>query len=181
MRSRPLRGCGNCLTCALKWANRHLVGASGGRPPKAEVTGGLLENILNAVAAGLIIGCLYGPTCIGLGLIFGTMSVVNLAQVERLMLSLYISLYLVTGFAAIGFLGPYAAPFVAALIAGRCCFGGGALLQRFLSRHMSDLSTVSRLDQGGFGWLIVTLGVSLILQNGGLGQCLTVKLQNFLQ
>jgi branched-chain amino acid transport system permease protein len=88
------------------------------------VTGGLLENILNAVAAGLIIGCLYGPMCIGLGLIFGTMSVVNLAQVERLMLSLYISLYLVTGFAAIGFLGPYAAPFVAALIAGRCCSAG---------------------------------------------------------
>ena len=128
----------------------------------------MLENVLNAVAAGLIIGCLYGLMCIGLGLIFGIMKVVNFAQGELLMLGMYISLYLVGGFAAIGMLGPYVAPFVAALIAGPVLFGGGALLHRFLLRHVSGLSTTTRLDQGGFGQLIVTLGVSLILQNGGL-------------
>jgi len=128
----------------------------------------LLENILNAVAAGLIIGCLYGLMCIGLGLIFGIMKVVNFAQGELLMLGMYVSVYLVGGFAAIGALGPYAAPFVAAVIAGPVLFGGGALLHRFLLTHVSGLSTASRLDEGGFGQLIVTLGVSLILQNGGL-------------
>lgn len=128
----------------------------------------MFENILNAVAAGLIIGCLYGLMCIGLGLIFGIMKVVNFAQGELLMLGMYISLYLVGGFAAIGALGPYAAPFVAALIAGPVLFGGGALLHRVLMTHVSGLSTASRLDEGGFGQLIVTLGVSLILQNGGL-------------
>jgi branched-chain amino acid transport system permease protein len=128
----------------------------------------LLENVLNAVAAGLIIGCLYGLMCIGLGLIFGIMKVVNFAQGELLMLGMYISLYLVGGFAAIGVLGPYVAPFAAALIAGPVLFGGGALLHRFLLTHVSGLSTASRLDEGGFGQLIVTLGVSLILQNGGL-------------
>jgi branched-chain amino acid transport system permease protein len=128
----------------------------------------LLENVLNAVAAGLIIGCLYGLMCIGLGLIFGIMKVVNFAQGELLMLGMYISLYVVGGFTAIGALGPYVAPFVGALIAGPVLFGGGALLHRFLLRHVSGLSTAARLDQGGFGQLIVTLGVSLILQNGGL-------------
>ena len=128
----------------------------------------MFENILNAVAAGLIIGCLYGLMCIGLGLIFGIMKVVNFAQGELLMLGMYISLYLVGGFAAIGVLGPYVAPFVAALIAGPVLFGGGALLHRFLLTHVSGLSTASRLDEGGFGQLIITLGLSLILQNGGL-------------
>ena len=139
-----------------------------GRPPTGEETGGLLENVLNAVAAGLIIGCLYGLMCIGLGLIFGIMKVVNFAQGELLMLGMYISLYVVAGFTAIGVLGPYIAPFVGALIAGPVLFGGGALLHRFLLTHVSGLSTAARLDQGGFGQLIVTLGVSLILQNGGL-------------
>jgi branched-chain amino acid transport system permease protein len=128
----------------------------------------VFENILNAVAAGLIIGCLYGLMCIGLGLIFGIMKIVNFAQGELLMLGMYISLYLVGGFAAVGVLGPYAAPFVAALVAGPVLFGGGALLHRLLLTHVSGLSTAARLDEGGFSQLIVTLGVSLILQNGGL-------------
>ncbi|MBV8776063.1 MAG: branched-chain amino acid ABC transporter permease [Alphaproteobacteria bacterium] len=106
--------------------------------------------------------------CIGLGLIFGIMKIVNFAQGELLMLGMYISFYVVAGFAAIGVLGPYVAPFVGALVAGPVLFGGGALLHRFLLTHVSGLSTAARLDQGGFGQLIVTLGVSLILQNGGL-------------
>jgi branched-chain amino acid transport system permease protein len=128
----------------------------------------VFENILNAVAAGLIIGCLYGLMCIGLGLIFGIMKIVNFAQGELLMLGMYVSLYLVGAFAAVGVLGPYAAPFVAALVAGPVLFGGGALLHRLLLTHVSGLSTAARLDEGGFSQLIVTLGVSLILQNGGL-------------
>ena len=31
----------------------------------------LIENVLNALAAGITIGCIYGLMCIGLGLIFG--------------------------------------------------------------------------------------------------------------
>ena len=128
----------------------------------------VLENVLNVVAAGLIVGCLYGLMCIGLGLIFGIMKVVNFAQGELLMLGMYVSFYLVGGFAAAHVLGPYAAPFVAALIAGPVLFGGGALLHRFLLRYVSGMSTATRLDEGGYGQLIVTLGISLILQNAGL-------------
>ena len=128
----------------------------------------LIENALNALAAGLIIGCLYGLMCVGLGLIFGIMKIVNFAQGELLMLGMYVSLYVVGGFGALHLLGPYAAPFVAALIAGPVLFAGGALLHRFLIANVSGLRTFGTLDEGAFGQLIITLGLSLVLQNAGL-------------
>ena len=92
----------------------------------------LIENVLNALAAGITIGCIYGLMCIGLGLIFGIMRVVNFAQGELLMLGMYASLYLVTGGGVLAFLGPYVGPFVGALCAGPIVFVGGALLHKFL-------------------------------------------------
>ncbi len=124
----------------------------------------LIENVMNALAAGLIIGCLYGLMCIGLGLIFGVMKIVNFAQGELLMLGMFASFYMVSAFGA---LGP-AAPFVAALLAGPVLFLGGAGLHRFLIARVSGLRTQGTLDEGHFGQLIVTLGLSLVLQNGGL-------------
>lgn len=128
----------------------------------------LVENIANALAAGITIGCIYGLMCIGLGLIFGIMRIVNFAQGELLMLGMYSSLYLVTGAGVLAFLGPYAGPFIGALCAGPIVFAGGALLHKFLISRVSGLRTTGSLDEGHFGQLIVTLGISLILQNGGL-------------
>ncbi len=123
----------------------------------------LIENVMNAVAAGLIIGCLYGLMCVGLGLIFGIMKIVNFAQGELLMLGMFVSLGVVGLLGGLGI----AAPFVAALIAGPVLFIGGALLHRFLIARVSGLRTQGSLDDGHFGQLIVTLGISLVLQNGG--------------
>jgi branched-chain amino acid transport system permease protein len=128
----------------------------------------LIENVLNALAAGITIGCIYGLMCIGLGLIFGIMRIVNFAQGELLMLGMFASLYLVTGGGVLAFLGPYIGPFVGALLAGPIVFAGGALLHKFLIARVSGLRTTGSLDDGHFGQLIVTLGISLILQNGGL-------------
>jgi branched-chain amino acid transport system permease protein len=128
----------------------------------------LIENVLNALAAGITIGCIYGLMCIGLGLIFGIMRIVNFAQGELLMLGMFASLYLVTGGGALAFLGPYIGPFVGALLAGPIVFAGGALLHKFLIARVSGLRTSGSLDEGHFGQLVVTLGISLILQNGGL-------------
>src|SRR6185312_12524993 len=47
-------------------------------------------------------------------------------------------------------------------------FAGGALMHRFLISRVSGLRTAGTLDEGHFGQLVVTLGISLILQNGGL-------------
>ena len=128
----------------------------------------LIENVANAVAAGVTIGCIYGLMCIGLGLIFGIMRIVNFAQGELLMLGMFSSLYLVTGGGALVFLGPYLGPFVGALLAGPIVFIGGALLHKCLISRVSGLRTSGTLDEGHFGQLVVTLGISLILQNGGL-------------
>ncbi len=128
----------------------------------------LTENVLNALAAGLTIGCIYGLMCVGLGLIFGVMRVVNFAQGELLMLGMYTGLYLFSGWGVLASLGPAVGPFVAALAAGPVLFVGGALLHKFLIARVSGLRTSGSLDEGHFGQLIVTLGLSLILQNGGL-------------
>jgi branched-chain amino acid transport system permease protein len=123
----------------------------------------LIENVMNALAAGLIIGCLYGLMCIGLGLIFGVMKIVNFAQGELLMLGMFFSFYVVSAF---GFLGP-AAPFVSALLAGPVLFVGGAALHRFLISRVSGLRTQGLMDEGNFGQLVITLGLSLVLENAG--------------
>ena len=128
----------------------------------------LIESVLNAVTAGLTIGCIYGLMCIGLGLIFGIMKVVNFAQGELLMLGMFASFYLVTGGGVLAFLGPYIGPFVGAILAGPIVFVFGALLHKFLISRVSGLKTAGSIDDGHFGQLIVTLGISLILQNGGM-------------
>lgn len=126
-----------------------------------------IESLINALAAGLTIGCLYGLMCTGLGLIFGVMRVVNFAQGELLMLGMYTTFYLVAGWGVLGFLGT-AAPVVGAILAGPIMFAFGALLHRFLLSRVSGLRTLGSLDEGHFGQLIVTLGLSLVLQNGGM-------------
>jgi branched-chain amino acid transport system permease protein len=128
----------------------------------------LIESVLNALTAGITIGCIYGLMCIGLGLIFGIMKVVNFAQGELLMLGMFASFYLVTGGGALAFLGPYIGPFVGAILAGPIVFVFGALLHKFLISRVSGLRTAGSIDDGHFGQLIITLGISLILQNGGM-------------
>ncbi len=128
----------------------------------------LIESVLNALTAGITIGCIYGLMCIGLGLIFGIMKVVNFAQGELLMLGMFASFYLVTGGGMLAFLGPYIGPFVGAILAGPIVFVFGALLHKFLISRVSGLRTAGSIDDGHFGQLIVTLGISLILQNGGM-------------
>ena len=128
----------------------------------------LIEAVLNALTAGITIGCIYGLMCIGLGLIFGIMKVVNFAQGEILMLGMFASFYLVTGGGVLAFLGPFVGPFVGALLAGPIVFVFGAMLHKFLIGRVSGLRTAGSIDDGHFGQLIVTLGISLILQNGGM-------------
>ena len=128
----------------------------------------LAENVLNALAAGVTIGCIYGLMCVGLGLIFGIMRVVNFAQGDLLMLGAYAAFYLFVAWGVLAFLGPEAGPFAAAVLAGPLVFAAGWLLHRFIVSRVSGLRTAASLDEGHFGQLIVTLGIALILQNGGL-------------
>jgi branched-chain amino acid transport system permease protein len=128
----------------------------------------VIENFLQALVAGILVGSLYGLMCVGLGLIFGIMRVINFAQGEFLMLGMYFTLYIVTGFGLMSFLGPYAGPFAGALLAGPALMVGGYLLHRYLVSRVTGIRALGAESQGHYAQLILTLGVALVLQNGGL-------------
>ena len=128
----------------------------------------LIENALQALCAGLSLGALYGLMCVGLALIFSVMRVINFAQGELLVAGMYASLFL---FAPLGLgrlLGPYAGPVVAALLGGVIVFALGLLLYQTLLRHVSGMQAAGLDNEGHNPQLTLTLGVSLILSNGGL-------------
>jgi branched-chain amino acid transport system permease protein len=120
-------------------------------------------DFLQALAAGLLVGGTYGLMCVGLGIIFGVMRVVNFAHGEFMMLGMYIAFYLVTGFGLMAVLGPYAGPIVGALLAGPIVFVLGWLLQRHLIARVTGARVVSAEAEGHYTQIILTLGVSLIL------------------
>lgn len=128
----------------------------------------LLENFLQALAAGLMVGCLYGLMCTGLGMIFGIMRVINFAQGDLMMLGMYAAWYLFTGFGVLAFLGPYAGPVIAAMLAGPILYVVGYFMHQFLVSRVTGVSVAASDNQGHYAQLILTLGIALILQNGGL-------------
>ncbi len=125
-------------------------------------------DILQAFAAGLMVGGTYGLMCVGLGIIFGVMRVVNFAHGDFMMVGMYATYYLVTGFGVLAFLGPYAAPIVGAVLAGPIVFIIGWLLHRFLIAHVTGARVVSAEAEGHYSQIILTLGIALVLANGGL-------------
>jgi branched-chain amino acid transport system permease protein len=129
---------------------------------------GLIESFLQALTAGLLVGCIYGLMCLGLGLIFGVMRVINFAQGDFLMLGMYFTLYLAAGLAGTAVFGSAATPFVAALCAGPALFVGGYFLHRLLVSRVTGIRVAGIEGEGHYAQLILTLGVALILENGGL-------------
>ena len=128
----------------------------------------IVENILQALTAGLLVGSVYALMCVGLGLIFGVMRVINFAQGEFLMLGMYVTLYSFTWFGLGALLGPYFGPIAGALIAGVVLYLVGILLHRYLLARVTGIKVVGSEGEGHYPQLILTLGLSLILANGGL-------------
>ncbi len=126
----------------------------------------LFENFAQVLLAGLLVGAIYGLMCVGLGLIFGVMRVINFAQGDFLMLGMYFTFYVVSVFGVFAFLGAEAAPIAGALSAGPVLFAGGWLLHRLLIARVTG--TRAAVYEAGQAQLILTLGVALILENGGL-------------
>lgn len=127
-----------------------------------------IVDFFQALAAGLLIGGTYGLMCVGLGIIFGVMRVVNFAQGDFMMLGMYAAYYLVTVFGVLVFLGPYAGPIVGAALAGPIVFVIAWLLHRFLVSRVTGARVVSAEAEGHYSQIILTLGLALVLENGGL-------------
>jgi branched-chain amino acid transport system permease protein len=127
-----------------------------------------LENFLQALVAGLLTGSIYGLMCVGLSVIFGVMRVINFAHGDFMMLGMYVAYY------AFGLLGIHAVfgatlgPYVAALLAGPVIFLAGLLVHRLLISRVTGMRGSTLQSEGHYAQLILTLGVALILQNGGL-------------
>jgi branched-chain amino acid transport system permease protein len=130
--------------------------------------GNFVEIFLQALTAGILVGAIYGLMCVGLGIIFGVMRVINFAQGEFLMLGMYFTFYVVAGFNLLWFLGPSIGPYTGALLAGPALFAVGYALHRFLISRVTGVSVAGTEGEGHYAQLILTLGVALVLQNGGL-------------
>jgi branched-chain amino acid transport system permease protein len=127
-----------------------------------------VENFLQLLSAGLLTGVIYGLMCVGLSVIFGVMRVINFAQGEFMMLGMYFALY---AFGALGLaaaFGDVVAPFVAAVLAGPAIFLVGFVLHKLLVSRVTGVGSTTLQGEGHYAQLILTLGISLVLSNGGL-------------
>jgi branched-chain amino acid transport system permease protein len=118
-----------------------------------------LVDFLQALSAGILVGSAYALMCVGLGIIFGAMRVINFAQGDFLMLGMYAAFYLTTGYGVLTFMGPYAGPIV---------FCIGWLIHRFVMSRVTGAGVTVSQGAGAYGQILTTLGLSLILQNGAL-------------
>src|SRR5436853_4425294 len=125
-----------------------------------------IADFLQALAAGILVGSAYALMCIGLGIIFGSMNVINFAQGDFLMLGMYAAFYLTAGWGVLAFLGPYGGPIIAAFLAGPIVFGLGWLIHRFIVARVTGSGAALTQGAGAYGQILVTLVLSLILQNG---------------
>ena len=128
----------------------------------------IVENILQSLYTGLVLGCVYGLMCVGLALIFSVMRVINFAQGEFLMLGMYAALFVFTQLGISALLGPYVGPIVAAVLGGAVVFGVGIVVYEGLLRWITGLQVASTEGEGHYPQLTLTLGLSLLLSNGGL-------------
>jgi branched-chain amino acid transport system permease protein len=132
------------------------------------MTSQIVENVLQALVAGLLAGAIYGLMCLGLGLIFGVMRVINFAQGDFMMLGMYAAYYLFLSAGIQGVFGNVVGPYVAILLSGPLLFAFGYCIHRFLISRVTGRRTEKLEGEGHFAQLILTLGVALVLQNGGL-------------
>ena len=120
-----------------------------------------IELLLQSIVTGLLVGGLFALASVGLGLIFGLMRVINFAQPDFMMLGMYVAFFTVALLGGVGTLGPIVTPFLGAFVAAVLVAVLGWITHRiFLSRIAGENSQDSQI--------IMTLGIALILQNGGL-------------
>jgi len=111
-----------------------------------------VETFLQAIAAGILIGGLYGLVSVGLSLIFGVLRIVNFAHGEFVMLGMYGAYVL---HSALGL-----DPLVSLLVLGPVFFVFGALVQHLLLRRVLAAPDLAQI--------FLTVGLSIVLANAAL-------------
>jgi branched-chain amino acid transport system permease protein len=131
------------------------------------MTAQMVENFLQAAAAGLLVGAIYGLMCVGLALIFGVMRVINFAQGDFMMLGMYAAYFVFAALGVQALFGSTLGPYIAAVLAGPLLFCAGWLIHKVLVGRVSGTRAQAE-GEGHFAQLILTLGISLIIQSAGL-------------
>lgn len=106
--------------------------------------------VTQAIVTGILLGGVYGLVSMGLTLIFGVLGIVNFAQGTLLTLAMFVAYALVSSFG----LDVY----VATLIVIPCLFLVGYVVQIALLNPLMG-------TEGNEGQLLVTLGLSLLIEN----------------
>lgn len=112
------------------------------------------SHILNILLTGILRGGLYALMAVGLSLVFGVMNIPNFAYGELYMLGAYLAFFGV----AIFHLGP----FLSIVFAMVGCFIFGVLIEKGLFYTLRMRSK----QQWLMNTFLLTLGISVILQNG---------------
>ncbi len=115
-----------------------------------------MDQILNVLVFGLLLGGIYGLVSIGLNLIFGVVRIVNFAQGELVMFGMYGSYY------AYAFLGvnPYLSVFIVAPLVGLL----GVAIQRLVIQPLHNESNMQIFAT--FGLLMMFQNIMLMLSRG---------------
>lgn len=113
----------------------------------------MLGGWLNQIVQGVLLGGLYATFAMGLSLSVGIMRFVNIAHGDLIVLVSFLILTLTT---TLGL-----SPLAAVLVTLPITFFGGYLLQRLLLQRV--------LGKGVLPIILVTFGLSIIVQNGLLG------------
>jgi branched-chain amino acid transport system permease protein len=109
-----------------------------------------MTGIIDTVLAGILLGGIYALFALGLSLIFGIMRLVNLAHGDLILLAAYLVLTVTT---ALGLPLP-----VATIVVIAAMFALGFILQRLVLERL--------LGDDILPPLLVTFGLSIIIQNG---------------
>lgn len=108
-----------------------------------------LLGALQGVLSGVLLGGVYGLIAIGLAMVIGVMRIVNFAHADFVMLSMYVTFFLVT----VGGLNPY----LAVLVAFPALFLLGLVIERGIIRFSYGQLEANQL--------VLTAAISLLLQN----------------
>lgn len=107
-----------------------------------------MEQLLNVLVFGILLGGIYGLVSIGLNLIFGTVRIVNFAQGELVMFGMYGSYY---AYSMLG-LSPYLSVFIVAPLVGLL----GVAIQRLVIQPLRDEPNMQ---------IFATFGLLMMFQN----------------
>ena len=107
-----------------------------------------MNDLINVLIVGVLLGGIYSLVSIGLNLIFGVIRIVNFAQGEFVMLGMYAT------FAAFSFL--HLDPYLAAFIVCPVLFLFGILVQRFILQPLQNEPMMQ---------VFATFGLLILLQN----------------